>query len=169
MIAVIVVLGFSVPSLIRTVKAKKREHREKLLNEIIAWAIDIIKSNTQGDFSVVLQLKTTEDKYNFELLQLTHLDMALQAMLRESRYMSKITLKCGQNLHSATGDLIEYLTVYKKVVDKSQIDMMTEFKKDPSGKFLDRLDRGIEYGEQLTRLASKVIEEALKIQTKDIN
>ena len=56
LVAVIVALGLGVSSLVQTQSLQKRERKERLLNEIIQWAIEITKHRFEKSLKELLQI-----------------------------------------------------------------------------------------------------------------
>lgn len=51
-LAVVVALGIGVTSILHTNSLQKKERKERLLNEIIEWAVDIVKCALEQHFEI---------------------------------------------------------------------------------------------------------------------
>jgi len=110
LLAVLVALGIGVSSIRQINKLKKAEKRERLLNEIIEWAIDIAKTETLGEF--LLESKKS---------MLIDLLLKYQAVDARSEYIKVIAAEFGEDFQAAINKtaqkMEEHLVVLKKQIE----------------------------------------------------
>lgn len=163
--AVIVALGLGVASILHTQSLKKRERKERLLNEIIEWAIDVSKCGLDINISIFNGLHRAKDVKEMEFIKNTATLDLLSAFLvvnARSEYISKMAFIFGQNLNRAIFETVESINEHIELLRKSYED---EDKK----KIKASSDDIGKHRNQLIKSAQKVIEEATKIKTKDIS
>lgn len=133
---------------------QKAEKRERLLNEIIEWALDVAKP-TYALNLVHLTSSTIneEDKVSaYELGEASHFDI----LRIRSDYIAKITLIFTKDLKMAVEKVRDDLEEHNKLID----DLL-------DGKDISEAIGKHDY--EVTQSANKVIEEAVKIKTRDIS
>ena len=131
----------------QTRNIQKAEKRERLLNEIIEWSINVFNCDIEA-----LQLVNVNDAKAY----IMNLQQRYEAFNVKSKYIIKMASLFGRDLRIAvekvTYDLGEHIKnlhhLYKDEVDAEEV-----------GK----------HRYTLKQSANKLIEEAAKIKTKDIN
>jgi len=136
---------------------QRRERRERLLNEIIDWAIEILKFDPIPK-QTVFEPKFTEEKPTVAdviLLWQVELQTLLRPIIAKGAYVNRISKTYGKTLWSATneaayclGNIIEYINKLENTYSS------VEALKKPN--------------EDLRKSAILIIEEATKIKTRDI-
>jgi hypothetical protein len=132
---------------------QKAEKRERLLNEIIEWAIDVGSPKYGLNIDVLTSdgIGDNDKLLAYSLNQAFHLDMLIQ----KGNYIAKIAPIFTKDLEKAVEEVRGALAKHNKIIYSfvdGKIDAKTVGKHD----FV------------LTQTANKVIEEATKIKTRDI-
>lgn len=109
--AVIVALGIGVASIVQTQKLQRRERRERLLKEIISWALDVSKCYAPIDTTTMANIKDEESDRRILPAHLSELSNRCQEMILRGNYMSNIALKSkfGRELQQTIKTLITQL------------------------------------------------------------
>jgi len=170
--AVIVALGLGLSSLIQTHRLQKRERRERLLNEIIEWAVDVAKCRFEDKSTPSFQnsMQTLISIHRF----LTGISDNLERQQRRGTYISKISSIFGKNMNTAVVRLMKVVQDYIDVLDKAMYEeenILTGQVKlsDEEIERMDVFPKKIQnISKPLDESINKVIEEATKIKTKDI-
>ncbi|MBA7474440.1 hypothetical protein ES707_09793 [subsurface metagenome] len=143
----------------QTRSIQKAEKRERLLNEIIEWAIDIAKCGKEIDLSTLLQIP--DDKKNiFVPLKMKEMAISLGAMEGRNQYISTIALTFGEDLREAIDILLDSLEEYKELLSTKSEDITD------MSEIVEKLDS---HDRQLLTATNNVIEETVKIKTRDIS
>jgi len=127
--AVVVALGMGVMSLRQMRGTQKRQYRLGQLDEIIAWAIDIAKCESESQLSAIpLALKSlegeTQVQYVEYLNRVDHVNLQLryQSIDTRSKYVKAVAWDFPGDLYAATlmtADLLaKHLTVITRFVSK---------------------------------------------------
>lgn len=167
--AVIVALGIGVASILHTQSLQKKERRERLLNEIIEWAIDV--SNCSISISGSEAIKAEEDPHGkveqiLTHAQLTEWGIRLQSMMTRGKYISASAKIFCDDVKTAIKKLNEDLDQFIKSLH-SCADI--KYKGLSSTVYRKQLDKSLELRDIMDNSALKVIEEATKIKTRDIS
>jgi len=172
--AVIVALGLGLSSLIQTHKLQKRERKERLLNEIIEWAADVIKCRFEDKSKSMLSSKNISETLSSFWRYITDIQDNLKIQHAKGFYISKISPIFGQHINESVDSLIKVISDFIDLFDKPKTDMediLTEQIK-LSEEEIERMNNYIEKIDNIRKLldksANKVIEEAVKIKTRDI-
>ena len=164
LIAAILVGGGTITLAVMTWKAvgqtraiQKSERRERLLNEIIEWAVDILKFSPMPKQAIfALKLKKEEPKVE-DVIMLWQVSLSefLLPIISKGAYINRISETLGKNMCAATnkaslclGNIIEYIN--KLEATYSSLEALTK----PN--------------EELHNAAVQIIEEATKIKTIDM-
>jgi len=157
-IATFVLAGIAVYSIIQNQLLHKKERRERLLNEIIEWAVEILKFDPMPK-QTVFEPKFTEGKPTVAdviMLWQVELETLLRPIIAKGAYINRISKTYGNTLRSATnkaayclGNVIGYINKLDNTYSN------VEALKKPN--------------EDLRKSAILIIEEATKIKTKDIS
>jgi hypothetical protein len=131
--AILVALGLGVANIVQTKQIQEREKRERLLNEIIEWAIDVCRCGLKP-FPLPTS-KMAESKAGIELY-LTSILMELlleyESISGRTEYLKRIALNFGGNLQSTVHSLAEVVGVRTKLIEE-QIDILNGKRIDISG------------------------------------
>lgn len=136
---------------------EKRDRKERLLNEIIEWATDIVKFSPmpkQTIFELKLQKEEPDIKDVIMLWQVS-LQELLLPIISKGAYINRVSKNLGKNVWSATNKASYYLGNITEYINKL----------DNTYSSFDALKKS---NEELRNAAVEVIEEATKIKTKDI-
>jgi len=150
--AVIVALGIGVASILHTQSLQQRERKERLLNEIIEWAIDAAKPTYALTLTSLDYTLSEEDQTTImQLSQASHTD----TLIARGKYIGKIALIFTKDLSFAVENVRNNLEKHSKLIE----DWV-------NGKGNAKAIGAHDY--TLGQSANKVIEEAAKIKTRDI-
>ena len=173
--AVLVALGLGVSSLIQTQRLQKRERRERLLNEIIDWVVNILKLDSDLDsFTESIRLGISQ----LSIRTVDKLYSETVAFRDEGEYIKKTANMAGNKANDAVVKLQNELIDIAKLLNQLMIldglvgspdilELITtedvDLKdKDPKKATVER------HRKNLAQLCKLIIEEAAKIKTKDI-
>ncbi|MFC2001850.1 hypothetical protein ACFLUZ_05025 [Chloroflexota bacterium] len=147
-----IALGLGVSSLVQTQRLQKRERKDRLLNEIIEWAIDVADNAALGHRGVPSKL-TADIKMTDYLHNIFH---RYHKALVRSDIIKEIAFTFGGELYSS------FMIVYQMTLDTSK-DIIEYGKRNVT---IEKL----EYSEtQLCKSAVNLIKEANKRKTKNIS
>ena len=153
--AVVVALGIGVASILHTRSLQKKERRERLLNEIIEWAIDIGKCGKRADLSDLLHIADDKQE-SFLPIRMTEAALNIGLMEGRNEYISTTALNFGQELQEDVDILIDCLEAYKELLEAESKGVPT------APESIEKLES---HDRQLLTLASNVIKKAVKIKT----
>jgi hypothetical protein len=154
-------------SIINANDQAKRDRKERWINEIIEWAVNVInwRSQNKGIFRDITTIRSPEEQRLHKYAHIIELRETLAGMRGRNQYAEKITQKLSTSLHEAVEKLMKGIEDYIKMLDDWQHAMATDISlvdnKDYAGK-------ASESERQVGELADKVIEEATKIKTRNI-
>ena len=158
--AVIVALGIGVASILQTHRLQKRERRERLLNEIIEWAIDVSKRGADINF---LLLAAELDEEPWGGLNLPALQSNLRELKQRGEYIVKVAGTLGKPLlvaaQKAKNEVAEYLSAIDNVFIQTRLG--TEGN-------LSMILKPLSERDSLAICANNLLTEAAKIKTRDI-
>ncbi len=178
--AVLVALGLGVSSLIQTQKLKERERKERLLNEIIEWALDVAKCGSTVNIQSPQPFFTVLVEKNFPKLSREEQEILLKGLNKDnervwqSRHMELIF---RYQTVDARGEYIceisnlPYFNIYasvKEVKDnlRTTLEIYWEYLDDITDEAL--MEKVTEWEHKLQESAVSLIKEATKIKTKDL-
>ena len=148
---------------------QKAEKRERLLNEIIKWAIDMTKGELLMEFADVggikdiqrarLYLYTTVDKLHFSFRQ---------ARTR-GQYISGIVSILGADLQGAVGEVVRNLEAHIQALNKCMDTINGPACETTLNGAISTARKTTDSKKLLDESATRVIEEATKIKTRDIS
>lgn len=193
--AVIVALSIGVVSILHTRSMQKTERKERLLNEIIDWAVDVCRCGLQP---LLLPTRTdAKSKAGAELYLLkifADLSLEYKSIYGRIEYVCKTSLSFGDNLKTMVDILAEIIENRNKLIDEQLLTLAGEGRfisshmvkleeTDESKEWISSQDwptyisnsfkvTMFEIMKNRTVLlynAKQVIEEATKIKIKDIN
>ena len=148
--AVIVALGIGVASILHTRSLQKREHKDRLLNEIIEWAEDVADNAALGHRGLPSKL-TANTEWTDYLHNLFH---RYHKALVRSEQIKEIALTFGGELYSS------FMTVNQMTLDTST-DIIEYGKRKVTIEKLEPSET------QLCESAVNLLKEATKIKTRD--
>ena len=174
--AVIVALGIGVASILHTQNLQKKERRERLLKEIIEWAIDISKWRPK---EIHRDLMGIRDKVKLQELIDAHIATIIDNLIEmrgRNQYMLRIAMEIDRrkpltkqplikevhNLINETEEYIELLDEWKAVIIEG---MARDTVVDDAGYF----EKAAHKEHELEKHVKEVIDEATKIKTRDIS
>ncbi len=162
-IATFILAGIAAYSIWQNYQLQKRERRERLLNEIIEWTMDIARSSKEIDVSGLYSQGIIDNRRGplFLLANIMGSQLKLEAIRERSQYISKIALVFQQNLQVTIRTLIKDTEEHTKLLDECR-------DKGP-GEIHSALTRVDAHDLLLHKSANKIIEEATKIKTRDID
>jgi hypothetical protein len=158
--AVIVALILGVSSLIQTQRLQKRERKERLLNEIIEWAIDVSKRGADINF---LLLAADMDEEPWGGLNLPALQSNLRELKQRGEYVVKVASTLEKPLLTAAQKVEEEVAGYLKAIDNVFIQTRLGTEGD-----LSMVLKPLSERDSLVICANNLLAEATKIKTRDI-
>jgi len=163
-----VVLAFVAALTIRqNQNIKRSERRERLLNEIIEWAVSIEEcSRSSMNLPALSTLTDPTRVWTFAYATIGNLDLSLSRMELRSRYINQVVLIFSKNLQIAVKELTNNLAKHRKLISES-VNTTLDVTTNKLSKFNNAADKVIAHELLLGKYVSKVIEEATKIKTRD--
>lgn len=165
-VAIFVALGIGVANVIQTKNIQKTERKQRLLNEIIDWAIDVTKVELLMEIADVTGIKDNRRARLYMYTTVDKLRFSFRQAITRGLYISGIVSILGVDLQLAVEKLIKGLEVHIALINEYMDTTM------PSAVSLDETKSAagkVEHNKQLLdESAEKVLEEAVKIKTKDI-
>ena len=162
----------------------KRERKERLLNEIIEWALDI--SNCKGN-PFHTESDKIRDEWSAKIVDTFSLEERFYDLENRGKYIQQIALKLEKGLGSAVGEVMSDIKGRRmQLIDSMgtrpthdlDMDEMRKIIDIQSGK-VETLDGLSEHAKKklalgksagkLRKSVSKLIEEATEIKTRDIS
>ncbi|MFC1983954.1 hypothetical protein ACFLVO_02965 [Chloroflexota bacterium] len=146
---------------------RREERKERLLNEIIEWAENIVNHVLEsGVFDIVTlgQGLNPDDTFQELYNELKNLRIDKVKSIKILTITRPIDLVLNKNTETLANEL------------EVQISHLTEYRRDPGSGSTSAMSENIKklknantYNENIIKLATIVIEEAAKIKTKDIS
>jgi len=136
---------------------ERRDKDERLLNEIIEWAIEIVKVGMPIESAVFVGKMDKEAEQRLVLNSLGSLRNNFRAMIAISLYVSRIGLAFGGKLQSSIATLDGYLRKQEDIIGKCQ-KIVIERK---LSEFNEAWDELINNWETLGDSSANVIDEAV--------
>ncbi len=172
LLAVFVALGIGVASILHTQSMQKRERRERLLNEIIEWAVDITKGELLMEFADVKGIKDIRKTRLYLYVTVDKLQFTFRQARTRGLYISRIASILGTDLQKAVGELRRNLEAHIQVlkecmdtIDSPALDSPAQERTLNAAIAAARMTTDSK--KLLDKYANKVIEEATKIKIKD--
>lgn len=139
-------------------ETRLKEHRQKLINEIIAWATEVGKCGLGRDFSIIGMADAKNPLLYFSNY-IADLAAAYEAINVRSRYIQSVTSNFKHGLKNDTDELVIKL--------KSHIEFLDGLSATDISKWEEIVKRIGESRRQLAESSFKLIEEATKIKTEE--
>jgi hypothetical protein len=154
-------------SIINANDQERRDRKERWLNEIIDWAINIInwRSENRGVFRDITGIKSLEEQRLRKYAHIVELKETLDGMRGRNQYAEKITSKLSPNLHEAVEKLIRSVGDYVKMLEVWLYAIDADIAQADDKNYASKAKA---FEHQVGELADKVIEEAAKIKTRNI-
>ena len=143
----------------QTRSIQKAEKRERLLNEIIDWAIEVAKCGKRADLSDLLHIADDKQE-SFLPIRMTEAALNIGLMEGRNEYINTIALNFGQELQEDVDILIDCLEAYKELLEVESKGVPT------APESIEKLES---HDRQLLTLAGNVIKKAVKIKARDIS
>lgn len=150
-------LYMSFRSLNQTKEIQEKEKRERLLKEIIEWAIDISKCGVEASFRDIMEITNIEANAIPFAAHIAELSLRFKAMSGNNQYISKIASTFGQVLQKVVGELTKEITFHIELLNQCTHNAFTESRDESAAKVN-------EHKLILYQSVNKVIEEAAKIK-----
>ena len=132
---------------------EKRDREERLLNEIIEWAMNVFKNSTFNDMATMERdIKEAKD---LAVITVEEWKAVSKEMVGKNQYISTISLNFNEDLQKAVSKLIDALKEHLGLLTTSQGRKVTTGD-IAKGKL------------QIYKLANIVIKEAVNLMTRDI-
>jgi len=180
--AVIVALGIGVASILQTQSLQKRERRERLLNEIIDWALEVSSCSSISFFIKHAEIK---DMWEYNIMAASDLADKYDNLEKRSEYISRIASKLENSLGNAVGEVVNNIKKRQILLTKSMTVKPT-FNVNEMQRVLDILTGKAQTSDGLSehskieialannakalnKSVNNVIEKAVEIKTRDIS
>ena len=168
--AVIVALGIGVTSILHTQSLQKRERKERLLNEIIEWALDITDSMLERNSDRVLTVNSVEYFYLHMLAHNVDKIANFVSMQFRGCYIEEISDIFGYNLRDSVEIVLTDLKEHIKLLNEHGNNIPhPPIDEKMQNRYNDSYKDVTNHGIKLKQSAIKVIEEATKFKTRDIS
>ena len=152
---------------------QKRERRERLLNEIIEWAIDVARCGLEKDLPDTSRISDMNEAKLHLAYSSNILAKTFQSLRGRNQYTSQIVLTFSSGLKKAAKALINDIEEHIKLLNILLSIITIKFvsiTKDNLEEYMSQISMAVtQIGEHKLRLeesASEVIKEAVKIKTK---
>jgi len=152
---------------------QKRNRRERLLNEIIEWAVSISKwrIDNKSMFREMAGKRGAKQKQMFLLAYIAEAEQSFRGMQGKNLYINNVVQTFDQNLQKAAAKLVSDMNEYinfleswcASVGDSIKAKLLIDKQKQK-----DSFKKADKHMESLEKSANKVIEEAARIKTTDI-
>jgi len=154
-------------SIINANDQQKRDRKERWINEIIEWAINIVnwRSENRGIFRDITTIRSPEEQRLQKYARIIELKDTLAGMRGRNQYAGKITLKLSPGLHGAAEELINSVEDYRKMLDDWQQATAADISFADDKDYATKADAS---ERRVGELADRVIEEAAKLKTRGI-
>ena len=173
--AVIVALGIGVYSFIQTNRLKRAEKRERLLNEIIKWSIDVANCRFENkSITNVFYHKDVKEIQSKFWQYLCDIQNGLKMQQTVGIYIRNISPNFGQHITRPVVTLLKVILDYIDVLEKAlrlieEISTgQTKLSDEESKRLNEYIEKMGNSSKLLDKSAIQVIEEAVKIKTRDI-
>jgi len=181
LLAVFVALGIGVASILHTQSMQKRERKERLLNEIIEWALEV---SSCSSISFLTKYSEIKNMWEYNIMAASDLVDKYDNLEKQSEYISRIALKLEDSLGNAVGEVVSNIKERQILLTKS-MGVKPTFDVNEMQRVLDILSGKAQTSDGLSEHAkieialannakalnksvNNVIEEAVKIKTRDI-
>lgn len=155
---------------------EKRDRKERLLNEIIEWAIDVARCGLEKDLPDTSQISDMDEGKLHLAYSLNILAKTFQSLRGRNQYTSQTVLTFSSGLQKAAKALINDIEEHIRLLDVLLSTITVKFvsiTKDNLEEYMSQITQaGTQIGEHKLRLeesANKVIEEAARIKARDIS
>jgi len=172
LLAVFVALGVGVASILHTQRMQKKERRERLLNEIIEWAVDMTKGELLMEFEDVKSIKDIRKTRLYLYVTMDKLQFTFRQARTRGLYISRIVSIFGTDLQKAVGELMRNLEVHIQVLKECMDTLDSPALDSPAQEktlnvAIAAARRTTNSKKLLDKSANKVIDEATRIKTRD--
>ncbi len=156
-------------SIRQTRDMQRSEKRERLLNEIIEWAINITECGLEKEITTMSQIEDNEKIRQFVLARATELELSFARFRGRSRYIRNIVPVSEQDLQNTVDNLIKKLEVHIDLFTQMRGAILYKLGTKENIEARDMMSRKVrDHKLELDKYANEVIEEATKIKTSDI-
>ena len=149
---------------------RRQEKKERLLNEIIDWAINITECGLEKEITTMSQIEDNEKIRQFVLARATELELSFARFRGRSRYIRNIVPVSEQDLQNTVDNLIKKLEVHIDLFTQMRGAILYKPGTKENIEARDMMSRKVrDHKLELDKYANEVIEEAVKIKTRDIS
>ena len=155
-----------------TQSMQKRERRERLLNEIIEWAVDMTKGELLMEFADVKGIKDIRKTRLYLYVTMDKLQFTFRQARTRGLYISRTVSILGKDLQKAVEELIRNLEAHIQVLKECMDTLDSPALDSPAQErtlnaATAEARKTTESKKILDKYANKVIEEATKIKIRD--
>jgi len=150
-------------------RIRDEDRKERLLNEIIEWAVDIATCGSEKKFTDMTSIKDVDQLFLFNRAFAAELMLSFEAMIGKSQYISKVALTFGQDFEKTVEELIRDLKLHVDLLDQYQQILADKTGDTLLDKIASTVKKIGEHNLQLGKSTNRVIEEAVKIKSRHIS
>jgi hypothetical protein len=174
LLAVFVALGIGVASILHTQSMQKRERRERLLDEIIEWAVDMTKGELLMEFADVKGIQGVRKTRLYLYVTVDKLQFTFRQARTRGLYISRIVSILGTNLQQAVGELRRNLEAHIQALKECMDTIDSPALDSPAQErtlniAIAAARKTTDSKKLLDKSANKVIEETTKIKIRDFS
>ena len=148
---------------------EKRNRKERLLNEIIDWAVDVTKGELLMEFADVRGIKDIQWSRLYLYTTVDKLQFSFRQARTRGLYISGIVSILGADLHHAVGELIKNLEVHIQSLKECMDAINSPACETTLYGATSAATKTTDSKKLLDESATKVLEEATKIKTRNIS
>ena len=158
-------------SIRQTRSIQKSEKRERLLNEVIDWAVGISNWRIENKriFSELAHVEGLKQRVELFHAHITETMQSFAGMRGKNLYVNKVALKFDQSLQKALAEIINNMESYIGFLNEWDDNFDVNMPKNKLEEQIDQAKKADKLMQSLERSANKVIEEAVKIKNRDID
>jgi len=165
-----VVLAFvAVLTIWQNQNIKRSERRERLLNEIIEWAVDVTKGELLMEFADVSGIKDIRWSRLYLYTTVDKLQFGFRQARTRGLYISRTVSILGAGLQQTVGELVRNLEVHIQALKECIDSIDSPACETTLDGAMSAARKTTDTKKLLDESAAKVLEEAAKIKTKDVS
>ena len=153
----------------QTRSIQRAEKRERLLNEIIEWAVDVTKGELLMEFADVRSIKDIRWSRLYLYTTVDKLQFSFRQARTRGLYISGTVSILGADLQQAVGELIRNLEVHIQALKECMDAIDSPACETTLYGATSAARKTTDSKKLLDESATKVLEEATKIKTRDIS
>ena len=153
----------------QTRSTQEAEKKERLLNEIIEWAVDVTKGELLMEFADVRGIKDIQSSRLYLYATVDKLQFGFRQARTRGLYISGTVSILGAGLQQAVGELIRNLEVHIQALKECMDSIHSPACETTLDGAMSAARKTTDTKKLLDESAAKVLEEAAKIKTRAIS